>query len=95
ESLSILPDLRAAAANVPIYRSLYSTDSTKPEKVKEELGVKDEAGVHTFCYSKAFSYFHTNFPRLVLETYKVVKEDKSEKKKKLLSDFPRAGHQTK
>ena len=65
----------------------------RPERVKDELGVKDEEGVHTFCYSKAFSYFNTNVPRLVLETYKVVKE--FPEKKKLLSDFPRAGHQTK
>ena len=67
----------------------------RPEKVKEELGVKDEAGIHTFSYSKAVSYFHTNLPRLVPETYRVVKEDKSEKKKKLLSDFSRAGDKTK
>ena len=65
----------------------------RPETVREELGDKDEAGVYTFCYSKAFSYFNTNFPRLVPETYKVVKEFRE--KKKLLSDFPRAGDQTK
>ena len=65
----------------------------RPETVKDELGDKDEKGVHTFCYSKAFSYFHTNFESLVLETYRVVKE--FPEKKKLLSDFPHAGNQTK
>ena len=53
----------------------------RPETVRDELG------------GDPFSYFNTNFPRLVFETYKVVTE--FPEKKKLLSDFPCARKETK
>ncbi|KAI0228525.1 hypothetical protein LSAT2_021006, partial [Lamellibrachia satsuma] len=97
ESLSIVPLYRADSKQ---YKKRYTSDYTasicklirtmrniqnhygdQPETVRDELG------------GDPFSYFNTNFPRLVFETYKVVTE--FPEKKKLLSDFPCARKETK